>query len=127
MLIIINWQEEWAYNKYWVMSKSQKAYDQIRLMAKNNEWSKAKETELERIIKSLENVKPTKKTLTNVYQHIWGYFKKICTDSERKEYVKLIASLEPEDDQLGLFLRDLTYKYQIKYLMQSRIIRELEK
>lgn len=126
-MIFINWQEEWAYNKYWVMSKSQKAYDQIRLMAKNNEWSKAKETELERIIKSLENVEPTKKTLTNVYQHIWGYFKKICTDSERKEYVKLIASLEPEDDQLGLFLRDLTYKYQIKYLMQSRIIRELEK
>ncbi|GEO57816.1 YbgA family protein [Companilactobacillus bobalius] len=126
-MIIINWQNKWAYNKYWVMSKSQKKYDEIRLMAKNNEWSKTKDIEFERVIKSLENVEPTKKTLTNVYQHIWGYFKRICTDSEKEEYVKLIASLEPENDQVGLFLRDLTYKYQIKYLMQSRIVKELGK
>lgn len=126
-MIIINWQNEWAYNKYWVMSKSQKMYDNVRLMAKNNEWSETKNIEFENIIESLENVHPTKETLTNTYQHIWGYFKKICTDSERKTYVKLIVSLEPENDQLGFFLKDLTYKYQIKYLMQSRIIRELRK
>ena len=28
------WQEEWAYNKYWVMTHSQQCYEQIRLLAK---------------------------------------------------------------------------------------------
>ncbi|WP_119326538.1 YbgA family protein [Companilactobacillus musae] len=124
-MVIFNWQKQWSYNKYWVMSKSQKSYETVRLMAKNNDWSETKSAEFESIIKSLENIKPTKKTLTNTYQHIWGYFKKICTDSERKEYINLITSLEPENDQLGTFLKGLTYKYQIKYLMQSRIIKEI--
>lgn len=122
-----NWQNKWAYNKYWVMSKSQRMYDKIRLMSKDNEWSEEKNQEFENNIQSLEKVKPTKETLTNVYQHIWGYFKKICTDSERKEYLRLVECLEPDDDKLGPFLKNMTYKYQIKYLMDSRIIKEMEK
>ena len=121
----MNWQKVWAVNKYWVMSKSQQQYDYIRLLAKNNQWTPQKTQELGNIIDSLESVSPTKQTLTTTYQHIWGYFKKKCTDEELHQYLRLLDNLQPNNDKLGPFLAQLTNKYQIYYLQKSRIIIEL--
>ena len=121
----MNWQKVWAVNKYWVMSKSQQQYDYIRLLAKNNQWMPQKTQELGSIIDSLESVSPTKQTLTTTYQHIWGYFKKKCTDEELHQYLRLLDNLQPNNDNLGPFLAQLTNKYQIDYLQKSRIIIEL--
>lgn len=121
----MNWQKAWAVNKYWVMSKSQQQYDYIRLLAKNNQWMPQKTQELGNIIDSLESVSPTKQTLTTTYQHIWGYFKKKCTDEELHQYLRLLDNLQPNNDNLGPFLAQLTNKYQIDYLQKSRIIIEL--
>lgn len=121
----MNWQKVWAVNKYWVMSKSQQQYDYIRLLAKNNQWMPQKTQELGNIIDSLESVSPTKQTLTTTYQHIWGYFKKKCTDEELHQYLRLLDNLQPNNDNLGPFLAQLTNKYQIDYLQKSRIIIEL--
>ncbi|WP_251949006.1 DUF1722 domain-containing protein [Levilactobacillus brevis] len=123
----MNWQKVWAVNKYWVMSKSQQQYDYIRLLAKNNQWTPQKTQELGNIIDSLESVSPTKQTLTTTYQHIWGYFKKKCTDEELHQYLRLLDNLQPNNDNLGPFLAKLTNKYQIDYLQKSRIIIELNK
>ena len=68
---------------------------------------------------------PTVKTLTTAYQHVWGYFKKICTPIEKAKYLKLLQQLDPMNDLLGPFLKQLAVKYQIEYLVNSRIIREL--
>ena len=64
------WQEKWAYNKYWVMARSQQCYEQIRLLAKDNEWSAQKNAEFERLLKKAAGQTPTVKTLTNAYQHV---------------------------------------------------------
>lgn len=96
----MNWQKVWAVNKYWVMSKSQQQYDYIRLLAKNNQWTPQKTQELGNIIDSLESVSPTKQTLTTTYQHIWGYFKKKCTDEELHQYLRLLDNLQPNNDKL---------------------------
>lgn len=123
----MNWQKVWAFNKYWVMSKSQKQYDYIRCLAKNNQWTPHKSQELRNIIDLLESVSPTRKTLTTTYQHIWGYFKKKCNNEELHRYLRLLDGLQPDDDNLGPFLAQLTKKYQIDYLEKSRIIIELNK
>ncbi|UQS84922.1 YbgA family protein [Apilactobacillus apisilvae] len=123
----MSWQSDWAYNKYWVMARSQQAYNEIRNLAKNNQWTKEKEHKYEQIVIDLENITPTRATLVTAYQHVWGYFKKIANDDEKKTYLKYLDALSPKSDQLGPFLADLTDKYEVKYLQKSRIILEIKK
>ncbi|WP_225362943.1 YbgA family protein [Apilactobacillus quenuiae] len=122
----MSWQSDWAYNKYWVMARSQNAYNEIRTLAKNNQWDTDKEQQYQKIVKDLESISPTKATLVTAYQHVWGYFKKITTPEEKQDYLKLLADLSPKNDKLGAFLVQLTDKYQVKYLQNSRIIVEIK-
>ena len=121
-----SWQQDWAENKYWVMAHSQQHYNQIRQLAKNNDWTVDKTTEFNRLLAEAGQQVPTVKTLTTAYQHIWGYFKKIATLEEKEAYLTTLAQLAGGHDQLGPFLKGLTVKYQVAYLLQSRIIRELD-
>ena len=118
------WQEEWAYNKYWVMAHSQQCYEQIRLLAKDNEWSEQKNIEFKNLLEKAASQTPTVKTLTNAYQHVWGYFKKICMPEEKQTYLHLLQELSPTEDELGPFLSRLAEKYQVSYLLNSRLIQE---
>lgn len=119
------WQRVWAYNKYWIMARSQQLYNKVREMAKDNQWTPEKDLIFKRILEEAANTKPTRATLATAYQHVWGYFKKICTDDEKNTYLKLLGTLTPNNDQLGLFLKQLAIKYQITYLLESRIIKEI--
>ncbi len=121
-----SWQQDWAENKYWVMAHSQQHYNQIRQLAKNNDWTVDKATEFNRLLAEAEQQVPTVKTLTTAYQHIWGYFKKIATLEEKETYLTTLAQLASGHDQLGPFLKGLTVKYQVAYLLQSGLIRELD-
>ena len=118
------WQKKWAANKYWVMAHSQAYYEQLRLLAKDNEWSAAKNAEFDCILTKAASIKPTVKTLTNAYQHVWGYFKKIATTEEKQTYLSLLHELTPQTDKLGPFLSQLTEKYQVAYLLNSRLMQE---
>ncbi len=124
---IKSWQEIWAYNKYWVMARSQQVYNQIRTLASNNEWNVDKQSYFNQLIKDLELKEPTNATLTTAYQHVWGYFKKICTEDEKIIYKKYLSELSTDNDDLGPYLVHLTDKYKVKYLEKSRIIQELKK
>ena len=66
-------EELWAKNKYYVLSKSHKAYLEIR------EYLKEKEVDIiflnERIQKA-RDIKESKKDFSNAILHVWGYFKK---------------------------------------------------
>ncbi|MBW1605074.1 YbgA family protein [Lactobacillus sp. Sy-1] len=119
------WQSEWAHNKYWVMARSQHAYNRIRELARNNEWTDESQAEYQQLLASLVDQQPTRATLTTAYQHIWGYFKRVASQSERKQYLQLLEQLTPTNDLLGPFLVTMTDKYQDPYLLSSRIIQEL--
>lgn len=121
---MLQWQEEWAYNKYWVMAHSQQCYEQIRRLAKNNEWSDQKAAVFHCLLDKAAHQAPTTQTLTNTYQHVWGYFKKICTMQEKQTYLHLLQTLSPQVDDLGPFLGCLASKYQVTYLLNSRLIQE---
>lgn len=121
---MLQWQEEWAYNKYWVMAHSQQCYEQIRRLAKDNEWSDQKAAVFHRLLDKAARQAPTTQTLTNTYQHVWGYFKKICTTQEKQTYLHLLQTLSPQVDDLGPFLGYLASKYQVTYLLNSRLIQE---
>lgn len=92
------------------------------MLAKNNEWSLAKDARYKESLAELEDKEPTVKTLTVAYQHIWGYFKKLANPAERETYQQLMALLasEPAEDQLPSFLKSLAEKYQVEYLLEMR-------
>lgn len=118
--LIKSFQVSWAKNKYWVMSRSQQAYNQIRTLAKGNDWSLEKQGKYEKILQELESVTPTDKTLRVAYQHIWGYFKKYATLEEKQYYLKMIDQSNVLDSQLESFLKELSIKYNQVYLLQMR-------
>ena len=93
-------------------------YNHGRLLAKDNDWNSKKQQEFMKL-------RATADTLTTAYQHVWGYFKKICTQEEKATYIRLLATLTPENDDLGPFLKQLAIKYQVGYLLQSRLIKNL--
>jgi len=121
---MFNWQQEWAHYKYWVMAHSQQTYLAIRELAKDNDWAVEKDAAFHQLLQSAAKNSPTKATLTTAYQHVWGYFKKQCTPVEKQTYLNLLSTLTPEQDQLGPFLKTLALKYQVDYLLQSKIIQD---
>ena len=120
------WQLKWAEHKYWVMAHSQQLYNQIRVLAKNNDWSDETTDTFENLLQEAALQVPTRKTLTTAYEHVWGYFKKIATPEEKNDYLLSLAVIEVDNDQLGSYLKNLTLKYQVTYLMHSRLIREIQ-
>ncbi|KRN29810.1 YbgA family protein [Liquorilactobacillus mali] len=121
------WQEPWAQNKYWVMSRSQQFYNEIRTLAKGNHWDEESQKRYQQILRETESISPTIKTLTTAYQHVWGYFKNKATIEEKKKYQSLLIKLREKDDELGQYLVALTDKYEVKYLMESTLIKKLRR
>ncbi|KRN05665.1 hypothetical protein FD15_GL002229 [Liquorilactobacillus sucicola DSM 21376 = JCM 15457] len=120
---LIKWQHSWAVNKYWVMARSQRIYNEIRKLASGNDWTKEKETTYQKLLLEADRLVPTVQTLTTAYQHVWGYFKKIATTDEKNFYMHELAVLAPESDRLGPFLAKLALKYDVHYLLQSRLMK----
>lgn len=78
------WQQSWAYHKYWVMAHSQQIYNDIRALARENQWSQEKQFAYEQLLLQAQQIKPTRGSLCNAYQHVWGYFKKKAMRQEKK-------------------------------------------
>ncbi|MEL5723090.1 DUF1722 domain-containing protein [Lactiplantibacillus pentosus] len=97
------WQRVWAWQKYWVMARSQQHYNALRTLARGNQWSAQKAARFEQLLLEVEKIPPTTATLTNAYQHVWGYFKRDSTEAEKQRYLDLLATLTPNSDQLGCF------------------------
>jgi len=115
-------QKEWASLKYLVMSRSQHDYNQIRLLFKDNEWSPEKEVLYRQVLDTSSQIMPTRGSLINAYQHIWGYFKQKANSAEKAIYTRLIEELDVEDQEIKEFLKELALKYQIDYLIQSKLL-----
>ena len=71
----------WAANKYLVLSHSNKIYLEIRNYLKNEEVSF---DQVQAYIDQALDLPENPGQVVNAFQHIWGYFKKKATASERK-------------------------------------------
>ena len=79
-------EKEWARYKYWVMSKSQKAYNEIRSLFRNN-----KELSVFEFYSVIDNLRAEPFSLkdeSNTLLHIWGYFKNIALLKEKEFFFK---------------------------------------
>lgn len=113
----------WAEEKYLVLSKSQKIYNEIREYLKGEGVSIAG---LKHKIEEAKTLEDKRGQVLNALQHLWGYFKKQAEASEREECMALILRYErgeaEKEEVLGC-LKNLLQKYPNEYLEKSTIFR----
>ena len=115
-------EELWAKNKYYVLSKSHKAYLDIR------EYLKEKEVDiafLQRKIQNARNLKESKKDFSNAILHVWGYFKKDASETEKQGlFIVLEEYMEGKNEQESVlqYINTLLKKYPNKYLQESTLL-----
>ena len=115
-------EELWAKNKYYVLSKSHKAYLEIR------EYLKEKEVDiayLQEKIQSAKDIKESKKDFHNAILHVWGYFKKEANETEKQGlFVLLEEYREGKKNQESViqYLNALLKRYPNEYLQESTFL-----
>ena len=115
-------EELWAKNKYYVLSKSHKAYLDIR------EYLKEKEVDIAYLqgkIQSVKDIEESKKDFNNAILHVWGYFKKDASETEKQGLFALLEEyMEGENSQEAViqYLNALLRKYPNKYLQGSTLL-----
>ena len=115
-------EELWAKNKYYVLSKSHRAYLEIR------EYLKAKEADilfLNEKIQKVRDLKESKKDFSNAVLHIWGYFKKEASEIEKQELFNILEEyMAGKNNQKSVieYINTLLKKYPNKYLQESTLL-----
>ena len=112
----------WAKNKYYVLSKSHKAYLEIR------EYLKAKEVDilfLKERIQTVRDLEESKKDFNNAILHVWGYFKKEASEVEKQGLFNILEEyMEGKNNQESVieYINTLLKKYPNKYLQESTLL-----
>lgn len=116
-------EDLWAKNKYYVLSKSHKAYLEIR------EYLKEKEVDtiyLNEKIQQVREMEESKKDFSNAVLHVWGYFKKEASEIEKEEFFKRLGEYmdgKNEQNYVIEYINVLLNKYPNKYLQESTLLR----
>ncbi len=113
------YETEWAKYKYVILEKNHNKYKELR------EYLKSENFDPKQFYLLIEAALECENTIggyRNSFDHVWGYFKKICTDKEKSMYLKKLeefnnGNLKPKN--MKNFLFKLSIKYDIKYLLDS--------
>ena len=115
-------EDVWAKNKYYVLSKSHKAYLEIR------EYLKEKEVDilsLHEKIQKVRDIKESKKDFSNAILHVWGYFKKEASEIEKQGLFNILEEyMGGKNNQKSVieYINTLLKKYPNKYLQESTLL-----
>ena len=116
-------QQLWARNKYLVLSHSSNIYNEIRQYLKNEE---VEVSHVQELIDRACQIPEHRGQVCNAFQHIWGYFKKKATDSERKDYMLLLDRYhfgQASKEDFIAKTRDLLDCYPNTYLQHSTLLK----
>ena len=109
-------QQLWAKNKYLVLSHSSNIYNEIRQYLKNEE---VEVSHVQELIDRACQIPKHRGQVCNVFQHIWGYFKKKATETERKDYMLLLDRYRFGQASQA----DLLDRYPNTYLQHSTLLK----
>ncbi|MDD4316205.1 MAG: UV DNA damage repair endonuclease UvsE [Clostridia bacterium] len=111
-------EAEWARYKYLILERSAPLYLAIRELLRDKSVYNA--IGMYRIIEEAMTMPLKVTNAVNAAQHVWGYFKDIATEKEKKRFAHLLTNIS-EDGlrriKTNLFL--LAKKYQQDYLLNG--------
>ena len=79
-------QTLWARNKYLVLSHSSKIYLEIRQYLKSDSVEAA---HVQGLIDQAVALPENRGQVCNAFQHVWGYFKKKASTTEKEDFMHL--------------------------------------
>ena len=115
-------QTLWAKNKYLVLSHSSKIYLEIRQYLKSDLVEAA---HVQDLINQAIALPENRGQVCNAFQHVWGYFKKKASTTEKEDFMHLLLryqSGQAEQKDLVRAIRDLLVKYSNPYLQNSTLL-----
>lgn len=113
-------EEEWARYKYNVLEHSPSLYSEIRNLLK--EKSKYPVVHFYKLIDEALIVEADQGHIINSLSHVWGYFKDIASDKEKKKYDSYINAFIKGTYSVNAvknLLLKMAVKYDKKYLLES--------
>ena len=111
---------EWGRYKYAILERSPAIYQAIRTLLKDKEAYPVQE--FYRLIDTAFAAEPSPGYAENAAAHVWGYFKKHATETERRQYEKNLSNYRNNTGTLATLKRQLfklAEKYETDYLLQS--------
>ena len=115
-------QTLWARNKYLVLSHSSNIYLEIRQYLKSESVEVA---HVKALIDQAVVLPENRGQVCNAFQHIWGYFKKKASMTEKEGFMHLLLryqSGQADQKDLVAAVRDLLFKYPNPYLQKSTLL-----
>ena len=115
-------EELWAKNKYFVLSKSHKAYLEIREYLRG---TKIDILYLNEKIQKTRDMKESKKDFSNAILHIWGYFKKYASVIEKQTLFDILNEYMDGKNTQKLvieYINNLLKKYPNEYSQKSTLL-----
>ncbi len=113
-------EKEWGRYKYKILENSQAAYLEIRKCFREGQKPKAIDF-YSLIEEALSNI-PDPGSFRNAAQHVWGYFKNLATEKEKKAFAVLLENLEGNANSFSAvkkFLLRMAVRYDQDYLLES--------
>ena len=115
-------QTLWARNKYLVLSHSSKIYLEIRQYLKSES---VEAVHVQDLIDQAIALPENRGQVSNAFQHVWGYFKKKASTTEKEDFMHLLLryqSGQAEQKDLVRAVRNLLVKYPNPYLQNSTLL-----
>ena len=115
-------QTLWAKNKYLVLSHSSKIYLEIRQYLKSDSVEAA---HIQDLIDQAVALPENRGQVSNAFQHVWGYFKKKASTTEKEDFMLLLERYQAgqvEQEVLVEAVKALLRKYPNSYLQQSTLL-----
>lgn len=113
-------EKEWAKYKYIILERSHNTYKEIRSYLKNRDSCTSKE--FYNLIEQALVLEATDGGYRNSFDHVWGYFKKLCTVKEKELYLKKLEQFNSsllKAKTMKKYLYRLAIKYNQTYLLDS--------
>ena len=117
-------EQLWKQHKYEVLWHDQNKYKMIREQLKYDPTIE----EIETLINEALSTTPSSGSIINAYDHMWGYFKRKCSSSEKSLHNYLKEAFKKEEvDEIYLlqFLKSMANYYDVNYIKNSTIIQKL--
>ena len=113
-------EREWGRYKYLVLEHAPQIYNEIRALLRNKTEYPA--VALFRLVESALTQKAEAGNSVNAAMHVWGYFKNIATEKEKRAFKKRLDGFSSGQASLGTVKNNL-YKladiYRQDYLLDS--------
>ena len=113
-------ETEWGRYKYKILENSQEIYLEIRALFRDDQFIPV--IDFYNLIEAALDKKADPGNFLNSAMHVWGYFKNLADEKEKKSFLQHVENRDVSDRSMKAvkrFLHKMAIKYKQDYLLDS--------